>query len=222
MNIIVSLTSWPKRIDNVAIVIKSILNQTVKPDIIQINLSVDEFKNKYDDLPEELNLLIQNNKEIYIEWIDRNTGVFKKIIPTLQKHYGEEYYLLSIDDDWIYRNDYIELMINYLETLKGDSFCLSNYIVIGNRMIYKSSCFKSDFWEKLTDEVIQTRIDDTYIEHYLKSYSKHLTCYRPEDTPDITKKFNPVFPNSKNTVTGEYSYNDIQHANNVIKAIKFN
>ena len=43
-----------------------------------------------------------------------NDGVFKKIIPTIHKYYGNTYYLLSVDDDWIYREDYIEMMINYI------------------------------------------------------------------------------------------------------------
>ena len=136
--IIVSMTSWPKRIGNVATVVQSLLNQDVKPDIIQINLS----------------------PEVQIEWVDRNDGVFKKIIPTLKKYYNEDYLLLSVDDDWIYRHDYIKMMIEFLEKYNADAFCLFRPLIIGNRMIYKSSCFKSDFWEKLTPEVIKPfRID---------------------------------------------------------------
>ena len=93
--IIVSLTSWPKRIGNVATVISSLLNQDVQPDIIQLNLSEDEFKNKEENLPEDLIDLIANNSNIIIEWVKGNDGVFKKIIPTLKKHYGENYFLLS-------------------------------------------------------------------------------------------------------------------------------
>ena len=40
--IIVSLTSWPKRIFNVPIVLKNILNGTLKPDYIELNLSSEE------------------------------------------------------------------------------------------------------------------------------------------------------------------------------------
>ena len=52
--IIVSLTSWPKRIFNVPIVLKNILNGTLKPDYIELNLYSEEFSNKEDDLPKEL------------------------------------------------------------------------------------------------------------------------------------------------------------------------
>ena len=193
--IIVSMTSWPKRIGNVATVVQSLLNQDVHPDIIQINLSREEFPHE-SSLPSDLIQLIVHNPEVQIEWVDGNGGVFKKIIPTLKKHYGEDYLLLSVDDDWIYRHDYIKMMIEFLEKYDADAFCLFRPLVIGNRMIYKSSCFKSDFWEKLTPEVVSTRIDDTYIEHYLHSYNKKIAGFRPDDTPDITKKFNPVHPNS--------------------------
>ena len=82
--IIVSMTSWTKRIGNVTTVVKSLLDQELEPDIIQINLSLEEFPNREMDLPEELVFLAQNEKKIDIEWVPGNDGVFKKIIPTLK------------------------------------------------------------------------------------------------------------------------------------------
>ena len=183
-------------------------------------MSREEFPNE-SGLPDDLIQLIRHNPEVEIEWVDGNDGVFKKIIPTLKKHYGEDYLLLSVDDDWIYRHDYIKMMVEFLKKYDADAFCLFRPLIIGNRMIYKSSCFKSDFWEKLTQEVVSTRIDDTYIEHYLRSYNKKIAGFRPDDTPDITKRYNPVFPNSKNTDNGEYSTADVAKANKIIKSIKF-
>ena len=132
--IIVSLTSWPKRIFNVPIVLKNILNGTLKPDYIELNLSSEEFPNKEDDLPKEL-LEIE---KLNINWEIGNSRTFKKIIPTLKKYYKKEYYLLSIDDDWIYSLDYIERMVYYLNKYSTDTFGLANAKVIGNRQIYKS------------------------------------------------------------------------------------
>lgn len=219
--IIVSLTSWPKRICNVATVVKSLLEQDIEPDIVQINLSKEEFKNKEQDFPKDLIELINSNHKVQIEWVDGNDGVFKKIIPTLKKHYGKDYYLFSVDDDWIYRHDYIKMMIEYIENYNSDSFCLSHSKIIGNRMIYKSVVFEKDFWEKLTEEAILTRIDDAYIEHYMRCKNKKMANYRPSDVSDITKKYNQIFPNSKNTLTGNYSQEDINNANIAISKINF-
>ena len=222
MMIVVSMTSWPKRIGNCKTVIKSLLNQEVMPDFIELNLSIEEFPNKEFDLPEELTELIYNNKCIEINWVSGNTGVFKKIIPTLKKFYGKDYYLLSVDDDYVYRNDYIKMMIEHLNKNNGaDSFSLSGSIIIGNRTIYRSSCFEPDFWEKLTKEIIDTRIDDMYITHYLISKHKKTTNYDPLNINEIRTPFNPVFPNSHNTKTGEYSIEDINKARDVISKINF-
>ena len=221
-SVIVSLTSWAKRIGNVKDVLISLLNQTKKADFIELNLSLLEFPKKEKSLPKDLIKLIKENKTVEINWVENNPGVFKKIIPTLKKFYGQDYYLLSVDDDWIYRNDYIKLMVNYLEQSKSDTFCLANAIVIGNRQIYCSTCFEADFWEKLTQEVIDTRIDDSYIEYYLKCKGKKFYNYRPDNVTDITKPFNPICPNSHNTETGQYSQEDIMKANEVIRKINFN
>ena len=84
------------------------------------------------------------------------------------------YYLLSVDDDYIYNITYIKTMINYIEKYKSDSFCLSkNSKVIGNRMIYKSKIFEYDIITKLTDEIINNKIRDAYIHHYLKQKKKN-------------------------------------------------
>ena len=170
--IIVSLTSWPKRIFNVATVINSLLNQKIKPDLIELNLSILEFPKKEKNLPNDLNLLIKKNKIIEINWIQKNTSVFKKIIPTIQKFYGMNYYLLSVDDDWIYTKRYIETMIYNIEKYNSDSFCLGKSKVIGNRMIYKSTAFEYDFITKLTEEIINAKISDFYILYYLKQKKK--------------------------------------------------
>ena len=221
MKLIVSMTSWPKRICNVATVVKSLLDQEVEPDIIQINLSKEEFPNREDDFPDDLKELIKTESRIDIEWVDGNNGVFKKIIPTLKKHYGEKYYLFSVDDDYIYRHDYIKMMIDFLNGGETDSFCLNHPGIIGNRMVYKSSIFSSDFWEKLTPEVVATRIDDLYITHYMNCKSKKMGGCRPKDTPEIMRVFNSIYPNSHNTATGQYSGEDIRKAREIISKIIF-
>ncbi len=219
--IVVSMTSWTKRIGNVATVVSSLLNQALMPDSIEINLSLDEFPNKENDLPAELISLLNTNSSVVINWVNGNDGVFKKIIPVLKKYYGEDYYLLSVDDDYIYRDDYIDKMVKWLIGFGGDTFCLSNYLVIGNRMIYKSVLFKPEFWEKLTPEIISCRIDDAYIARYLVQKKINMRCYRPADTPDIMKVFNPVSPNSHNDVTGSYSKEDVDRADMYIAMVSF-
>lgn len=188
--IIISMTSWPKRIENVSRVVFSLLQQTIKPDSIEINLSLEEFPNKERDLPNDL-LLLQDNDVIKINWVEKNTKTFKKFIPVLQKYYGEDYYLFTVDDDWFYDSDYVECMLCAL----GEDFAYCpQYAIIGNRMVYRSVIFKDDFWNKLTDEVISTGVDDTYIFYYMKKHNIKMKLAFNDKIKNKIKSFNEVCP----------------------------
>ena len=220
--IIISLTSWPKRIVNVGNVLNSLLNQEIPPDLIELNLCELEFPDKKNNLPNDLKILLKKYKNIEINWVPKNTGVFKKIIPTIEKFYGMNYYLLSVDDDWIYNKKYIKTMINYIERFNSDSFCLSKKSkIIGNRMIYKSESFDYDFITKLTDEIINAKISDAYIYHYLKQKKKIMSHKLPKKYKKLMKKFNSIYPNSGKK-NGRYSKKQIKRAKNLIKKINFN
>jgi len=204
--IVVSLTSWKKRITNTSRVIFSLLNQTVKPNKIILNLSYDEFINKEQDLPEDLLLL--RNEIFEINWVKENTNVFKKIIPTIQKFYGQDYILFSCDDDWIYGKHYIEKMIKALGT--KNSFCASKHKLIGNRICYKSKIFDSRLWECLTNEIISLRNDDAYLDVYFRL--KHIDLSNNADKSIIEeiKEFNQINPNGK--IDGGYTNEKIKRA----------
>ena len=90
--LIVSMTSWPKRINNCKAVIDSLLNQDIKPNFVELNLSTNEFPCKGESLPENLVEIILDNENVEVNWVKGNNGVFKKIIPTLKKFQGKEYY----------------------------------------------------------------------------------------------------------------------------------
>ena len=64
--IIVSMTSWKKRITNVKYVVSSILQGTYKPDKIILNLSTDEFQDKH--IPIVLKLL-EKYTIVEINWV---------------------------------------------------------------------------------------------------------------------------------------------------------
>ena len=70
------MTSWPKRIKNVATVINSLLNQNIEPDLIELNLCIIEFPNKEKDLPKELNILMSKNKKIEKNWVEKKYWFF--------------------------------------------------------------------------------------------------------------------------------------------------
>lgn len=106
--LVVTMTSWPKRIHNVIKVCDSIFRNTVQPDRVYLNLSLEEFPNKTKDLPLDLTLFNNVNQKLYINWVDGpNTRTFKKIVPILQ-YLNSDDLIISADDDFTFPRDLIE------------------------------------------------------------------------------------------------------------------
>lgn len=109
--VIVSLTSFPERINTVVKTLKTLLTQTIKPDMVILWLAPEQFPNKEDDLPKEL--LELKKYGLTIDWY-KDIRSYKKIIPTLKKY--PEAIIITTDDDIYYAPDTVETLYNsYLE-----------------------------------------------------------------------------------------------------------
>lgn len=106
--LIVSFTSWTKRIKYCKHTVDLMMNQTVLPNKIILNLAEEEFQNKEKDLPNDLVEEAINNELFEIYWVKENTTVWKKIIPTMDRFPND--LVFSIDDDIEYPSNYIEEM----------------------------------------------------------------------------------------------------------------
>ena len=102
-NLIVSLTSYPKRISTVSQTIESLLAQSCIPEKILLWLSVEEFPQKEKDLPLDLMQLV--GERFQIEWCADNIRSFKKLIPALRRY--PEALLVTADDDICYPEDWL-------------------------------------------------------------------------------------------------------------------
>ncbi len=96
-DIIISLTSYPERIGTLHFVIKSLLEQTIKPYKIVLYLAIEQFPNKDKDLP--LDLLELKNETFEIHYCE-DLKSYKKLIPAL-KEYPDKV-IITVDDDLIY------------------------------------------------------------------------------------------------------------------------
>lgn len=177
--VIVSFTSWEKRLVNVVPVILSIASNNVKPDAIICNLSIEEFPEKEKSLITPINDLIKAYPAFKINWVQKNTGVFKKFIPTLIKFYGQSYYLFTIDDDELYDSHYIETGLKLMENYKVAVIAnrpISETGVWGGLTCYDSSVFSPDYWQKITPELIEKRMNDPYTNEYLRRKNISIGC----------------------------------------------
>lgn len=105
--IVVSLTSFPQRINIVVKTIKTLLTQTKKPDVVVLWLAPEQFPDGEADLPQELLDLKQYG--LTIDWY-KDIRSYKKIIPTIKKYPNSV--IITTDDDIYYAPDTIETLYN--------------------------------------------------------------------------------------------------------------
>lgn len=115
---IVSLTSFPLRIDHVWLTIESILRQISKPDAIILWLYKGEFEGK-DSLPK--NLLKLEERGLQIRFCDENIKPHKKYYYTFQNY--PEANIITVDDDIIYPPDLIKNFKRYQRKFPGTICC---------------------------------------------------------------------------------------------------
>jgi len=109
--IIVSLTTFPERINLVYITINQLLTQTLKPDRLILWLAENQFENREKDLPD--NLLKLKEYGLEIKWCE-DLKSYKKLIPTLKEFKND--IIITYDDDIYYPKDSVEkLYMAYLE-----------------------------------------------------------------------------------------------------------
>ncbi len=138
VKLIASLTTFPDRINSVAITIKTIMNQTVKADEINLYLAIEQFPNKENDLPAEL--LKLKDFGLKIKFCN-DTKSYKKIIPALKEYKND--IIITFDDDIYYEKDTIETLYN--SYLKNPKVIQANRIwhieLKENRVIPKDKSF---------------------------------------------------------------------------------
>ena len=107
-SIIVTLTSFPKRINNLWLTIETLLSQTVKPDRIILYLSKDQFPNLDCDLP--IRLINQKERGLEIVWVDGDIRSHKKYYYTMSQY--PQSIIITTDDDMFYPSDMIEDLLS--------------------------------------------------------------------------------------------------------------
>jgi hypothetical protein len=101
-DIILSLTSFKPRLDNVAYTIESLMQQTIKADRIILHLGGENIK--LSNIPLSLKKLEKRGLEIRIH--DEDIGPYKKYFYTLKEN--PKSLIITTDDDTLYPFDMIE------------------------------------------------------------------------------------------------------------------
>lgn len=112
--VVVSLTSFPKRLPTLNLVIESLLRQTVKPDKIILYLTKSQVPS-IDSLPKKLKKLQNRGLEIVLcpDEIRSHTKYFYAM-----QNYPDDT-IITVDDDLYYRSDLIETHLKNAEKQPG-------------------------------------------------------------------------------------------------------
>lgn len=128
-DLLVSLTTWPKRINESIITIDRLLKQKTDCNYkIFLVLSKEEF-NENDNRLNYFYYLSKTTDKLEIFWINENIKSYKKLLPIYQK-FGNKFPILVCDDDILYPEDWLDKLWQEYRKDKtcvyanyGDTFC---------------------------------------------------------------------------------------------------
>ena len=141
--VIISLTTFPARINTVYKTISTLLQQSVKPDEVVLWLADSQFPNH--ELPENLVRLQQFG--LSIRWCE-DIKSFKKLIPSLREFPND--IIITADDDIFYPENFVESL--YEQYLKHPQFIHANRAFLIKR-----------FWNKYSMNARSYVYDNTYL-----------------------------------------------------------
>ncbi len=154
MRVIVSMTSYPARINKVMYSIETILKQSLKPDIIILWLATEQFPNGEADLPKELIELKKYG--LTIGWCS-DLKSYKKLIPSL-KNFPEDI-VITVDDDLLYNEFMLEKLYCSYQKYPNSISCVRAHLMQfdnqGNLLPYNE-------WLKENSEFIDTPRKDLF------------------------------------------------------------
>ena len=136
LSIIVSLTSYKKRINLVHKTIESLLQQSLLPEKIILWLSNEEFPNKIQNLPDSLKRLICNKFSIQF---CKDIHSYKKLIPTLRLYPDSA--IVTVDDDVVYGKNLVSSLVESYKKSPHMIHCCRCHLLqvdgMGNLLPYK-------------------------------------------------------------------------------------
>lgn len=214
--VVVTMTSWVKRIGNVKKVIESVMNNTVKPDRLYLNLSLTEFYGI--ELPEDLVEYFNSDDRLIINWVDgENTKSMKKVFPILE-YLDDDDIIINIDDDALFPNDFIKSRCDDFKTKNAPITSCNNpkYHYVSKTLKIWSCGPGSLFQKKMLKgykQIMNDILIHTYNDDWCYSTLLWLNGYKFEPCSSYfmqngaidsngtkLKKFNAVEPMGKNHV----------------------
>jgi hypothetical protein len=206
--VIISLTTSPKRISQIKPTLDRIMEQTVLPDAIVLNLP-HVFKRNgetFGDLPE----FITTNPLVKINRCE-DIGPATKILPTAKLYSDPETIIISIDDDILYTPNMIETYLKYSSMFPDVVVSSSsNYLRSAppkniNESDLPPNTYFSEFLEGYSGVLYKKRFLDIIMKDLTDEYILQLPkyCFQSDDfllSNSLTRNGIPIFIINKSDI----------------------
>lgn len=114
---VISLTSYPARIETLYQTLESMFQQTVKPEVVHLWLAKSEFPGLL--LPSSLERV--RKRGVRIDFVEDNLRSYKKLYYSLQEYPNST--IITIDDDVIYPPSWLERLLKANHRYAHDILC---------------------------------------------------------------------------------------------------
>ena len=123
LEIVVSMSTMPYRIDNVPKVVDSIAAGTVRPDKMVVYICQDDF----DEVPKSFRDIEKKHDFFEVRWSDANYGPATKLLPALRDF--PEALIVNVDDDYVYQPCLIENLYNCWKSNRNSIITNGGHII---------------------------------------------------------------------------------------------
>lgn len=218
--IIVSLTSFDKRLNDVYLTVESLMRQTLKPDRILLNISAETLANR--PLPQTL--ARQQQRGLEIVPVERDLGPYTKYHYTLQANPNA--LIVTVDDDILYPLDMIEQLYSAYQRQPQVIHCHRAHRILCNNngellpykqwdfgttssdaslsifptgvggVLYFPGCFAPEIFDQDTFMKLAPGADDVWLK--AMSLKQGVQCARIEDDRQWQHRFTAI-PGSQKT-----------------------
>ena len=142
-DVVISLTSFPARIDDVHLVIQCLLRQTISPLKIILWLSKQQFEGV--EIPDSLRKL--EDDTFNIRFVEGDVKSHKKYFYVLTEYPNNR--ILIVDDDLYYPSDMLEIMLKAANNYPDSIICRFGSIMKFNN---ENILPYNDWWNEISEE----------------------------------------------------------------------
>ena len=165
--VVISITTSPKQIQKISPIIRSLLDQTVKVDLISIVVPYNKPSKKY-NIPND----IKNSLSVF-----RHEGKHGKLIvliPTIRREGEGNTQIITLGDKTIYGKDFIQDLLETADKNPGKIIYANSDII----NLDKGVVFETDFFDESFFKIPKNMSSNDWINKYFKNHPKKSFKYR--------------------------------------------